>query len=102
MSTESMTRLASPRYSAKQNLHHKTFFCSAPGAQHVALAGDFNNWNPAPMRRMPDGGWSASLELHHGYHQYVFLVDDKPVLDPNASGRACNERNELVSLIALS
>ena len=35
-------------------------------------------------------------------HQDVFLVDDKPVLDPNASGRACNERNELVSLIALS
>jgi hypothetical protein len=54
------------------------------------------------MLRMPDGRWMASLELPHGYHQYVFLVDDQPVLDPNASGTARNERNELVSLIALS
>jgi hypothetical protein len=44
----------------------------------------------------------ASLELPHGYHQYVFLVDDKPVLDPKASGKARNERNEPVSLMAVS
>ena len=57
MSLESTTCLASPRYSAKQNLHHKTFFSSAPGAQHVALAGDFNNWISRPCAgcRTEDG-----------------------------------------------
>jgi 1,4-alpha-glucan branching enzyme len=102
MPIESIVRTDLHRYSAKQNLHHATFFCTAPEAQHVALAGDFSDWNPTPMLRMPDGRWMASLELPHGYHQYVFLVDDQPVLDPNASGTARNERNELVSLIALS
>jgi hypothetical protein len=42
------------------------------------------------------------VELHHGHHQYVFLVDGKPQLDPTASGIARNERNERVSLTAVS
>jgi hypothetical protein len=50
------------------------------------------------MQRMPDGSWMASLELPHGYYQYLFMVDGKPVQDSNASGRARNERNEPVSL----
>jgi 1,4-alpha-glucan branching enzyme len=90
------------RYSAKSNLHHANFFCIAPSAKQVALSGDFNNWIPIPMNRMPDGRWMASLELANGYHQYIYLVDDKPVLDPNAYGKARNDRNEPVSLMALS
>jgi hypothetical protein len=42
------------------------------------------------------------LELTHGHHQYLFLVDGQPVLDPKASGIARNDRNERVSLIAVS
>jgi hypothetical protein len=54
------------------------------------------------MRRMPDGRWMASLELHHGHHSYLFIVDGQPRLDPKASGIARNSRNERVSLIAVS
>jgi len=54
------------------------------------------------MRRSPDGRWMASLELPHGHHQYLFLVDGTPTLDPNVSGIARNDRNERVSLIAVS
>jgi 1,4-alpha-glucan branching enzyme len=99
---ESTASLASPLYSAKRNLRHVFFFCDAPEARRVSLAGDFNREDPTPMRRMPDGRWMTCLELPHGYHQYVFLVDGKPVLDPNASGKARNERNEPVSIIAVS
>ncbi len=92
------------RYSAKRTRHHIDFFCHAPGAKQVSLAGDFNDWQPManPMQRMPDGNWMLSLELSHGYHQYVFLVDGRSVLDQNATGTARNERNEPVSLIAVS
>lgn len=104
MFTESTPTPALPRYSAKRNLHHANFYCLAPQARQVMLVGDFNKWNPtaAPMQRMPDGRWMTSLELPHGYHRYLFLVDGKPVLDPNATGKTRNERNEPVSLIALS
>ncbi len=68
------------------------------------LVGDFNDWHPAatPMRRMPDGRWFASLELHHGHHRYVFLVDGSPQLDPHGTGIARDDRNKRVSLIAVS
>jgi 1,4-alpha-glucan branching enzyme len=80
------------------------FFCDAPRAESVKLVGNFNGWDltAAPMHRMPDGRWMASLELNHGHHQYLFLVDGEPTLDPNANGITRNDHNELVSLIAVS
>jgi 1,4-alpha-glucan branching enzyme len=93
-----------PRYSAKRNLHHAAFFCHAPEAKQVSLVGDFNRWDSTatPMSRQPDGRWMASVELSHGYHQYLFLVDGKRELDPNATGKGRNESNEIVSLRAVS
>lgn len=104
MLSDSTPTAGLPRYSAKRNLHRVNFFCRAAHAKQVSLVGDFNHWNPeaAPMHRTPDGRWMASLELPHGYHQYLFLVDGQPVLDPTATGKARNERNEPVSLIAVS
>lgn len=92
------------RYSAKLNLKPVNFFCVAPNARCVSLAGDFNGWNPLanPMQRQPGGSWTAQIELHHGHHQYLFLVDGEPMLDPHAQGIARNERNERVSLMAVS
>ena len=90
--------------SARRPLHLVDFFCRAPQAKRVSLIGDFNGWQPAahPMTRMPDGGWVIRMELPHGHHQYQFLVDGVPTLDPNAMGKVHNERNETVSLIAIS
>jgi len=91
-------------YSARRQQHHVTLFCDAPRAETVTVTGDFNGWDPAanPMRRALDGRWMASLELHHGYQRYLFLVDGTPTLDPNGSGVTRNDRNEQVSLIAVS
>jgi 1,4-alpha-glucan branching enzyme len=90
--------------SGRRVLHLVDFFCRAPQAKTVALVGDFNQWNPKahPMTRMPDGVWFIRMELPHGHHQYLFLVDGTPTLDPNAMGKVHNERNETVSLIAIS
>ena len=92
------------RYSAKQTRHQVNFFCAAPGAERVCLVGDFNGWDSAatPMRRLPDGSWMASLELHHGHHRYLFVVDGTPTHDPSAGGVIRNDRNEPISLIAVS
>ena len=88
----------------RRPLHLVDFFYHAPEAKSVALIGDFNGWQPNghPMTRRPDGGWSIRVELPHGHHQYLFLVDGKPTLDPNAMGKVHNERDETVSLIAIS
>ena len=101
---ESSPAIGPDRYSARRTIHHVDFFCDAPEAEHVFLVGDFNEWKPTanPMRRMPDGRWMASLELHHGHHEYLFVVDGAPKLDPNANGVTRNNRNQPVSLIAVS
>jgi 1,4-alpha-glucan branching enzyme len=95
---------ASNRYSAKKMSKPVNFICVAPSARRVCLAGDFNGWDPEthPMRRQPDGAWLLQVPLHHGHHQYRFLVDGKPVLDPSAHGVARDVHGDRVSLIAVS
>ena|SRR5665213_26912 len=80
------------------------FYFTAPEAKSVCLIGDFNDWNPTanPMQRHWDGCWFIVVELKHGHHQYQFLVDDAPALDPKAMGKGRNEWNEPVSLVAVS
>ena len=92
------------RYSARNMSKPINFFCVAPEAETVSVVGDFNDWrsNLHQMERQPDGSWQLRIPLHHGHHHYHFLVDGKPVLDPRAMGVARNERNERVSLIAVS
>lgn len=95
---------APDRYSARKMAKPVNFVCVAPGAKQVCLTGEFNAWDPAahPMKRQPDGCWLLQVLLHHGHHQYRFLVDGKPTLDPRAHGIARDHHGEKVSLIAVS
>lgn len=98
------TRGSSRHPSAKKMAKPVSFSYLAPDAGSVSVVGDFNNWNPRshPMTKRPDGGWIAQVELPHGHHRYVFMVDDQPELDPRGAGVTRNEKNERVSLIAVS
>lgn len=98
---ESQATNASP-YSAKNSLRPVNFYCAAPDAQRVEIAGDFNDWRAHPMQRLLDGWWFKRIELCHGHHLYRFIVDGKPELDPNAAGTAHDENNERASLVAVS
>ena len=103
MSTMVDNRLASP-YAASRTAKPVNFYCAAPSAQFVYLVGDFNGWNPTshPMLRRVDGWWFIEVQLTHGHHRYRFLVDGQPMLDPQGTGIARNERNERVSLLSVS
>lgn len=61
------------------------FSYKAPGANSVALAGDFNNWDTqANQMQKKDGIWKTSINLEPGKYQYKFVIDgDKWVTDPN-------------------
>lgn len=56
----------------------------APSAREVFLAGTFNNWKcgATPMTSAGSGKWIAELTLHHGVHEYRFVVDGEWKLDP--------------------
>lgn len=91
-------------YSAKSIIKPVVFICQAPDATAVFITGDFNDWDPTahPLKQMPDGAWRTEVQLNHGHHHYHFVVDGKAMLDPRAQGIARNEKNEKVSLVAVS
>jgi hypothetical protein len=59
----------------------------APGAQTVAIVGDFNDWDTtaAPLTRFgANGPWTVTVKVMPGRHLYAFMVDGKLVVDPRA------------------
>lgn len=94
----------SNRYSAKKMAKPVNFICIAPDAKSVSLIGDFNDWHPKahPLKRQHDGAWQVQVQLNHGHHHYQFFIDGKTALDPRAQGIARNEKNEKVSMLAVS
>jgi 1,4-alpha-glucan branching enzyme len=96
--------LSATHYSAKSMAKPVHFYCYAPKAQMVHLVGDFNDWNPTvnTMKRQVDGWWFIEADLTHGHHCYRFLVDGKPILDPQAHGVAHDEEGKEVSVLAVS
>ena len=51
-----------------------TFRVWAPNARAVALAGDFNGWQPWPMTRLDTGVWETTAENAKVYDAYKYVV----------------------------
>ena len=59
-----------------------------PEAMSVAVAGDFNGWDPrrTPLEPMSGGAWTVTVPLTPGRYEYMFVVDGHQwVGDPLAS-----------------
>jgi 1,4-alpha-glucan branching enzyme len=89
------------RDSGQSALKPTRFYCAAPRASRVEIAGDFNQWQPLSMQRTADGWWRTDVKLEPGCHLYRFLVDGRPMLDPQSSGISRDENGERVSLVAV-
>ena len=63
------------------------FVLEAPGAQSVAVAGDFNNWEGGQLLEDVDGDgiWTGQIRVEPGVHEYMFVLDGTNwVTDPRA------------------
>lgn len=79
-------------YGVSQIQDAVVFVTLYPRAQSVAIAGDFNNWQPAgtPMQRVGDSGvWQTKMKLATGTYRYRLVVDGQWQQDPY------NERSEM-------
>jgi hypothetical protein len=84
----------SPQTAAKQAAIGKairrigfTFFNSK--SKRVEVIGDFNNWTPAPMQKINAKQWSLAVPIVPGDYAYNFVVDGRPITDPN-NPKICN------------
>jgi 1,4-alpha-glucan branching enzyme len=99
-----LERSAARPYSAKNMSKPIDFYYARPDARSVNLIGDFNDWDPnsLAMQRRVDGWWFIQVLLTHGHHQYLFLVDGTPTLDPQSAGTVQVDGYSKASLIAVS
>jgi chromosome partitioning protein len=79
------------------------FFVSAPEAEEVYLAGDFNHWQLDDKSRMEkhNGSWTKKLKLSSGQHHYRFVIDGKWTEDPANPNREINPYGEMDSLLEI-
>ena len=70
---------------ATEKVRITEFSLSAPQAQSVFTAGDFNQWNPSshPLTMDDQGIWRVSLALNPGQYEYRFFVDGEWQNDPH-------------------
>lgn len=84
------------------------FSLEAPGAEAVAVAGDFTGWAPSVRLhdRDGDGVWSGRAPLQPGIHEYMFVVDgERWITDPRAERYARDgfgHRNAVLTVAAPS
>ena len=69
-----------------RDLRDVRFVLDAPGASRVAVAGDFNHWQPVQLRRQGDSSqWIITLPIAEGTYSYSFMVEGRRwVADPVA------------------
>jgi len=71
-----------------------TFTIEAAGAEHVLLAGDFNDWTLDGSEMDPVAGvWTKVIKLQPGRYRYRYVVDGRwqtdpsnPAVEPNSYG----------------
>lgn len=68
------------------------FKLSAPEANQVYPAGDFNNWDVSanPMKKDRNGLWKTTFSLDPGRYEYRFLIEGNWGNDPACSCRVPN------------
>ena len=69
-------------------------------ATRVAIAGDFSEWQPRPLRRRVDG-YSLSLALPPGTYQYKFIVDGAWIIDPDNNQWALSPIGTMNSVVVV-
>jgi 1,4-alpha-glucan branching enzyme len=65
----------------------------------VELAGDFTEWKPVAMKKQKAGGFSATMPVPGGNHEYKFVVDGQWVVDPDNNAWALNPYGTLNSVV---
>jgi len=68
------------------------FTLFAPDARNVLLAGNFTDWERAPLslKKQKNGLWKTTLTLTPGAYEYRLLVDGQWRDDPDCPTRVPN------------
>ena len=80
------------------------FFYPAPAGHSVALAGMFNDWDPARNEMAysaKDGGYICKIALSAGVYEYKMVVDGPWLLDESNKDFVSNDFGTLNSIVEI-
>jgi len=79
-----METLTKAQHGHQQSSDVVDFFCHAPEANSVFVAGTFNQWRPdvTPMLGSKEGEWTTSVSISPGHYGYKFVVDGQWCCEP--------------------
>ncbi len=86
-------------YGVRQVPDGLLFVAHFPHAQQVAIAGDFNNWNPDRMTGDVDDTFKRLVALKPGRYRYRLVVDGRWQADPHNVYAEPNPFGELDSIV---
>jgi 1,4-alpha-glucan branching enzyme len=94
-------------YGVRQLPEGLLFVAHFPNATNVAIAGDFNSWNPQRMVGADDGSEAADtfralVALKPGRYRYRLVVDGKWQADPHniySEPNPYGERDSIVEVV---
>lgn len=96
--------ISRPAESSAEGVAYVQLFLEAPSANSVAIAGDFNSWEPIELEDVDgDGVWAAHLAVDPGIYEYMFVLDgSRWVTDPHAerySDDGFGNRNAILAIL---
>ncbi len=86
------------RPQSKTTTRTVTFTCNASNAHSVAIAGDFNQWDPnaTPLSHVTGETWQVKLRLKPGIHEFKYVVDGQWCCEPGIDDHCCESNGETV------
>ena len=80
-----------------------TFVVENVDAKTVAVAGDFNNWEKAELKKLKNGSFKGSLNIPvDASYEFTYAVDQNWMTEPEADGARWNDfagaENSVLSL----
>ena len=67
----------------------------------VAIAGDWNEWQPAPLRALGDDIWEGTMVLSPGTYHFNLLVDDNDWVVPGGVAVVSDGMGGLVAVLTV-
>lgn len=89
-------------YGVRTQQGQAEFVTLCPEAKQVAVAGDFNGWDPSrtPLNTNGHKGrWTVELPLSEGRYRYRYVVDGRWQQDPYNENSEVNEYGEYNSVV---
>ncbi|HEV2752050.1 MAG TPA: glycogen-binding domain-containing protein [Gemmatimonadales bacterium] len=70
-----------------------------PRAKRVAMAGDWNAWQPLALRPLGDDVWEAALRLKRGVYHFNLVVDGSDWVVPNGVATVSDGMGGMVAVL---